>query len=222
MKIRKILEKEYDCSGEEEKKAGISNSSKNHITTTKVERFREAGQDEVDPRRYCSGDLGRKGGDGTNHSLALSGDTHQPVIFTPPLNSSLALLLPFQEVIGKDSMGSHVCAWAYTHLPMYLYMYVCIPHREMEKKKIVLEYELKELNDSLKKVENKINSIMEEKEDVIKEVESKRALLEIREREYNQLVKLLELTRENEATSLTERLVIFLCICHPNLSSVYI
>ncbi|XP_004739653.1 coiled-coil domain-containing protein 146 isoform X2 [Mustela putorius furo] len=76
---------------------------------------------------------------------------------------------------------------------------------EMEKKKIVLEYELKELNDSLKKVENKINSIMEEKEDVIKEVESKRALLEIREREYNQLVKLLELTRENEATSLTER-----------------
>lgn len=124
--------------------------------------------------------------------------------------------------IGKDSMGSHVCAWAYTHLPIYLYMYVCIPHREMEKKKIVLEYELKELNDSLKKVETKINSIMEEKEDVIKEVESKRALLEIREREYNQLVKLLELTRENEATSLTERLVIFLCICHPNLSSAYI
>ncbi|XP_034877273.1 coiled-coil domain-containing protein 146 [Mirounga leonina] len=76
---------------------------------------------------------------------------------------------------------------------------------EMEKKKIVLEYELKELNDSLKKVENKINSIMEEKEDVIKDVEGKRALLEIKEREYNQLVKLLELTRENEATSLTER-----------------
>ncbi|XP_019306810.1 coiled-coil domain-containing protein 146 isoform X1 [Panthera pardus] len=76
---------------------------------------------------------------------------------------------------------------------------------EMEKKKIVLEYELEELNDFLKKVETKINSIMEEKEDVIKEVEGKRALLEIKEREYNQLVKLLELTRENEATSLTER-----------------
>ncbi|EFB19250.1 hypothetical protein PANDA_008360, partial [Ailuropoda melanoleuca] len=76
---------------------------------------------------------------------------------------------------------------------------------EMEKKKIVLEYELKELNDLLKKVETKINSIMEEKEDVIKEVEGKRALLEIRERDCNQLVKLLELTRENEATSLTER-----------------
>ncbi|EPY83910.1 coiled-coil domain containing 146-like protein [Camelus ferus] len=77
--------------------------------------------------------------------------------------------------------------------------------REMEKKKLILECELKELNDSLKKVETKINAIMEEKEDVIKEVEGKRALLEIKEREYNQLVKLLELTRENEATSLTER-----------------
>ncbi|KAM9697572.1 coiled-coil domain-containing protein 146 isoform 2-T2 [Dama dama] len=76
---------------------------------------------------------------------------------------------------------------------------------EMEKKKLVLEYELKELNDCLKKVETKINAVMEEKEDVIKEVEGKRALLEIKEREYNQLVKLLELTRENEASSLTER-----------------
>ncbi|XP_045049774.2 coiled-coil domain-containing protein 146 isoform X2 [Desmodus rotundus] len=76
---------------------------------------------------------------------------------------------------------------------------------EMEKKKVVLDCELKEINDSLKKVETKINAIMEEKEDVIKEVEGKRALLEIKEREYNQLVKLLELTRENEATSLTEK-----------------
>ncbi|XP_035866613.1 coiled-coil domain-containing protein 146 isoform X2 [Phyllostomus discolor] len=76
---------------------------------------------------------------------------------------------------------------------------------EMEKKKVVLDCELKEINDSLKKVETKINAIMEEKEDVIKEVESKRALLEVKEREYNQLFKLLELTRENEATSLTEK-----------------
>ena len=50
----------------------------------------------------------------------------------------------------------------------------------------------------------------------IKEVEGKRALLEIKEREYNQLVKQLELTRENEATSLTERLVILMCFCHLN------
>ncbi|XP_037018120.2 coiled-coil domain-containing protein 146 [Artibeus jamaicensis] len=76
---------------------------------------------------------------------------------------------------------------------------------EMEKKKLVLDCELKEINDSLKKVETKINAIMEDKEDVIKEVEGKRALLEVKEREYNQLVKQLELTRENEATSLTEK-----------------
>lgn len=88
----------------------------------------------------------------------------------------------------------------------------------MEKKKLVLERELKELNDSLKKVENKINAAMEEKEEVIKEVEGKRALLEVKEREYNQLVKLLELTRESEATSVTERLVIFMCVCHLNFS----
>ncbi|XP_047276622.1 coiled-coil domain-containing protein 146 isoform X5 [Homo sapiens] len=76
---------------------------------------------------------------------------------------------------------------------------------EMEKKKIVLEQEVKTLNDSLKKVENKVSAIVDEKENVIKEVEGKRALLEIKEREHNQLVKLLELARENEATSLTER-----------------
>ncbi|KAM6152574.1 coiled-coil domain-containing protein 146 [Erethizon dorsatum] len=76
---------------------------------------------------------------------------------------------------------------------------------EMEKKKLVLEYEVKELNNSLKKVGSKVSALVEEKEDVMKEVEGKRALLEVREREYNQLVKLLELTQENEASSLTER-----------------
>lgn len=85
-------------------------------------------------------------------------------------------------------------------------------HREMEKKKIILEHEVRELNDSLKKVENKISAVVEEKEDVIKEVEGKRTLLEVKEREYNQLLKILELTRENEATSLTEKLVIFMCV----------
>ncbi|ELK01344.1 Coiled-coil domain-containing protein 146 [Pteropus alecto] len=72
--------------------------------------------------------------------------------------------------------------------------------KEQKELEELLEYQV-----NLKKVETKINAIMEEKEDVIKEVEGKRALLEVKEREYNQLVKLLELTRENEATSLTER-----------------
>ncbi|XP_051008059.1 coiled-coil domain-containing protein 146 [Acomys russatus] len=76
---------------------------------------------------------------------------------------------------------------------------------EMEKKNIVLEYEVQELNDSLKKVENKVNAVVEEKDDLIKEVEGKRALLEVKEREYSQLLKLLELTKENEASLLAER-----------------
>lgn len=85
----------------------------------------------------------------------------------------------------------------------------------MERKKIVLEYEVRELNNSLKKVESKVSALVEEKEDVMKEVEGKRALLEVKEREYNQLVKLLELTRESEASSLTERFVVL-----PGKSSV--
>uniref|UniRef100_H0XTW5 Coiled-coil domain containing 146 n=1 Tax=Otolemur garnettii TaxID=30611 RepID=H0XTW5_OTOGA len=90
---------------------------------------------------------------------------------------------------------------------------------DMEKKKIILELELKDLNESLKKVETKISSVVEEKEDVIKEVEGKRALLEIKEREYSQLVKLLELTRENEVASLSERLVA--CISNMRIAQYY-
>ncbi|XP_076788244.1 coiled-coil domain-containing protein 146 isoform X3 [Arvicanthis niloticus] len=76
---------------------------------------------------------------------------------------------------------------------------------ETEKKNTVLEYELKELNDSLKKLENKVNALAEERDDIIKEVEGKRTLLEVKEREYGQLLKLLEITKENEASSLAER-----------------
>lgn len=76
---------------------------------------------------------------------------------------------------------------------------------ETEKKSVVLEYELKELNDSLKKLENKVNAMAEERDDLIKEVEGKRTLLEVKEREYGQLLKLLEITKENEASSLAER-----------------
>ncbi|EDL03208.1 mCG120103, isoform CRA_b [Mus musculus] len=83
---------------------------------------------------------------------------------------------------------------------------------ETEKKNIVLESELKELSDSLKKLENKVNTLAEERDDIMKEVEGKRTLLEVKEREYGQLLKLLELTKENEASSLAERLLIFLHI----------
>ncbi|XP_068962646.1 coiled-coil domain-containing protein 146-like [Petaurus breviceps papuanus] len=76
---------------------------------------------------------------------------------------------------------------------------------EMEKKRAVLVEQVNELSEILKKSETKVNSLLTEKEEVIKEVEGKRALLEIKEREFNQLSKLLELTKENEASLLTER-----------------
>ncbi|KAL6081483.1 hypothetical protein STEG23_031700, partial [Scotinomys teguina] len=75
---------------------------------------------------------------------------------------------------------------------------------EMEKKNIVLEEEVKELNESLKRFEDKVSAVSEEKDSVMKEAEGKRALVEAKQREYNQLLKLMELTRENEASSLAE------------------
>ncbi|XP_020840171.1 coiled-coil domain-containing protein 146 isoform X1 [Phascolarctos cinereus] len=76
---------------------------------------------------------------------------------------------------------------------------------ETEKKRAVLVDQVNDISETLKKSENKVNSLLTEKEEVIKEVEGKRALLEIKEREFNQLSKLLELTKENEASLLTER-----------------
>ncbi|XP_036616359.1 coiled-coil domain-containing protein 146 [Trichosurus vulpecula] len=76
---------------------------------------------------------------------------------------------------------------------------------ETEKKRAVLVDQVNEISETLKKSETKVNSLLTEKEEVIKEVEGKRALLEIKEREFSQLSKLLELSKENEASLLTER-----------------
>ncbi|XP_072509262.1 coiled-coil domain-containing protein 146 isoform X2 [Notamacropus eugenii] len=76
---------------------------------------------------------------------------------------------------------------------------------ETEKKRAVLVDQVNEISEKLKKTETRVNSLLTEKEEVIKEVEGKRALLEIKEREFNHLSKLLELTKENEASLLTER-----------------
>ncbi|XP_063093681.1 coiled-coil domain-containing protein 146 isoform X2 [Cavia porcellus] len=106
------------------------------------------------------------------------------------------------QVVLKDEVVQH------QNIPMQIAKEIEKMTRkkvELERKKLVLEYEVKELNNSLKKVESKVSVLVEEKEDVVKEVEGKRALLEVREREYHHLVRLLELTQENEASSLTER-----------------
>uniref|UniRef100_A0A8C0H7M1 Uncharacterized protein n=1 Tax=Chelonoidis abingdonii TaxID=106734 RepID=A0A8C0H7M1_CHEAB len=84
--------------------------------------------------------------------------------------------------------------------------------KEMDKikrktlyKKILVDH-VQELNDALKKMEKKSEEVLEEKEDVMKELDGKRALLESKEREFNHLTKLLEMSKENEATALADRL----------------
>uniref|UniRef100_K7FME2 Uncharacterized protein n=1 Tax=Pelodiscus sinensis TaxID=13735 RepID=K7FME2_PELSI len=57
-------------------------------------------------------------------------------------------------------------------------------------------------------MEKKSEEVLEEKEDVMKELDGKRALLESKEREFNHLTKLLEMSKENEATALADRAVL--------------
>ncbi|XP_067420622.1 coiled-coil domain-containing protein 146 [Emydura macquarii macquarii] len=79
---------------------------------------------------------------------------------------------------------------------------------DAEKKKKILIDHVQELNDALKKMEKKSEEELEEKEDVMKELDGKRALLESKEREFNHLTKLLEMSKENEATALADRAVL--------------
>uniref|UniRef100_A0A8C3HN21 Coiled-coil domain containing 146 n=1 Tax=Chrysemys picta bellii TaxID=8478 RepID=A0A8C3HN21_CHRPI len=79
---------------------------------------------------------------------------------------------------------------------------------DAEKKKKILVDHVQELNDALKKMEKKSEEVLEEKEDVMKELDGKRALLESKEREFNHLTKLLEMSKENEATALADRAVL--------------
>lgn len=75
-----------------------------------------------------------------------------------------------------------------------------------------MEEECQELNNSVKQMENKSKKLLEEKEDVMKELEGKRTLLENKEQEFNHLTKLLEYSKENEAAALGERLLCVHCL----------
>ncbi|XP_032077775.1 coiled-coil domain-containing protein 146-like [Thamnophis elegans] len=77
--------------------------------------------------------------------------------------------------------------------------------QDIEKKKIVLREEAQELVDTSKKLETKCTETTMEKEDTIKEVEGKKALLESKEREFNTQTKVHEMNKENEGTAISER-----------------
>ncbi|XP_039219768.1 coiled-coil domain-containing protein 146 isoform X1 [Crotalus tigris] len=77
--------------------------------------------------------------------------------------------------------------------------------QDIEKKKISLQEDAQELVEMAKKMEAKCVEAMEEKEGAIKEVEGKKALLEIKEREFNTQTKVHEMNKENEGTAISER-----------------
>ncbi|XP_053107287.1 coiled-coil domain-containing protein 146 isoform X3 [Hemicordylus capensis] len=77
--------------------------------------------------------------------------------------------------------------------------------QDVEKKKIALQEDSQEIIETLKKFEAKANEAMEEKEDVMKEVDGKKALLESKEREYINFTKMHEMNKENEGTAISER-----------------
>ncbi|XP_073508381.1 coiled-coil domain-containing protein 146 isoform X1 [Phyllobates terribilis] len=85
---------------------------------------------------------------------------------------------------------------------------------ETGKKKLKLEEQYQELNHNLKKIENKTKKMLEEKEDVTKELDGKRTFMENKEQECNNLTKLLEFSKENEALALGERAAFDLNLRH--------
>ncbi|KAK2514543.1 Ccdc146 [Columba guinea] len=68
-----------------------------------------------------------------------------------------------------------------------------------------LNDEIEELNGTLKAIEKRNEEILQEREDVVKELDGKQILLESKERECSALTKFLEISREKESAVLSER-----------------
>ncbi|XP_069657851.1 coiled-coil domain-containing protein 146 isoform X2 [Haliaeetus albicilla] len=76
---------------------------------------------------------------------------------------------------------------------------------DAEKKKEALNDQIEELNGTLKAIEKRTEEILQERENVMKELDGKQILLESKEREYITLTKLLEISREKESAVLSDR-----------------
>lgn len=85
-----------------------------------------------------------------------------------------------------------------------------------EKKKKALNDQIEELNGTLKAIERRTEEILQEKEDIMKELDGKQILLESKERECSTLSKLLEINREKELVVVAERLDINRVACVNN------
>lgn len=87
--------------------------------------------------------------------------------------------------------------------PTVLLKYI---HSDAEKKKEAFNDQIEELNGTLKAIEKRTEEILQERENVMKELDGKQILLESKEREYITLTKLLEISREKESAVLSDRL----------------
>ncbi|XP_043569757.1 coiled-coil domain-containing protein 146 isoform X3 [Chiloscyllium plagiosum] len=75
----------------------------------------------------------------------------------------------------------------------------------LEKAKAEIDAQYNELLGSVQQIENKCRMVEDEKLEVMKELDEKRALLDSKEQEHNQLVKTVELGKENESTLMGQR-----------------
>ncbi|XP_074423971.1 coiled-coil domain-containing protein 146 [Larus michahellis] len=76
---------------------------------------------------------------------------------------------------------------------------------DAEKKKETLDDQIEELNGTLKAIEKRTEEILQEREDVMKELDGKKILLESKEQECITLTKLIEINREKESAVLSDR-----------------
>ncbi|XP_069736276.1 coiled-coil domain-containing protein 146 [Phaenicophaeus curvirostris] len=77
-----------------------------------------------------------------------------------------------------------------------------------EKKKEALSDQIEELNDTLKAIEKRTEEILQERQNVMEELNGKQILLESKERENNTLTKSLEIIRDKESAILLDREVL--------------
>ncbi|NWZ38157.1 CC146 protein, partial [Brachypodius atriceps] len=79
---------------------------------------------------------------------------------------------------------------------------------DAEKKNEALNNQIEELNRTLKATEKKIKEILQEKEDVMKELNERQTLIQKNERECIALTKLLEINAEKELAILSDRQIL--------------
>nr|XP_033815000.1 coiled-coil domain-containing protein 146 isoform X2 [Geotrypetes seraphini] len=94
-----------------------------------------------------------------------------------------------------------------------------INRRTVEVQKTIrkLDVYYQELSTIAKQGEFKIKKMMEEKEDITRELEGKQAFLENKEQQFNQLTKMLLLAKENEAMAFSERATVDLNLRHATI-----